>query len=87
MFKLILKLEESKAKSKKQFPVKVRERIFIGNYVFASDVDFLRESNIGLIISCLSTSPVKSFEHIRYEKISIKGMEFYILDQEGEDVL
>lgn len=29
--------------------------------MFASDDEFLKKSNIGLVISCLSTSPVKSF--------------------------
>lgn len=57
LFKLIVKIEDSKARARKEFPVEVRYRIFLGNYASASDDEFIQKSNIGLVISCLGMSP------------------------------
>ena len=49
-------------------------RIWLGNYIFASDLSFLNSNNITTIFSCLELSPSMTVDGITYKKFPLKGM-------------
>ena len=49
------------------------DRIWLGNFQYASNQNFLIENHISTVVSCLELSPSSSFPGISYQKFPIKG--------------
>ena len=42
-------------------PVRIDDHLWLGNYAYASDYDFLVENKIGLVLSVMEIAPVKKY--------------------------
>ena len=49
-------------------------RIWLGNYIFASDIAFLNNNNITTIFSCLQLAPSMIVDGVTYKRFPLKGI-------------
>lgn len=78
---LLLKMGRLLAKKKalqNEAPVRVLERLWVGNYHFANCRSFLEENGIQSVVSCLEHELSLHLQHISYLKLPLKGRAFPI---------
>lgn len=49
------------------------DRLWLGNFAFANDKNFLKEQEISTVISCLEVAPSQKVQGIEYKECYLKG--------------
>lgn len=70
----MLQLVSLRQKQSGETPILVYNNIYVGNYWFASQEQYLRGHAIGLVVSCMEKPNIKQFSGIQYKEIPIRGI-------------
>lgn len=66
-------LAKKQSLSSEQPTLVYQDRIWLGNYLYASDKNFLLSNNIRTVISCLDLSLSSYLPEVEYLKFSLNG--------------